>query len=331
MIRMRHCIVSACLVVAIGGHSGALVAAQYGDAVVAVVESEILTVYDLQEFAAQEEIRLQGLYAGDELRDRLVELRKAVAQRLIDRELIYAEFKALAGKVPLTILQERMDEIILRRSGGDRRRFEALLAAENMTMAEFEGKVRKQLSVDLLLNERVYRHRDVKPSEVEAYYRDHAADLAEKAGFRLRSIMLKKEGGKYSDTLGDTIREILGKLKTGTPFGELARTYSEGPRAEEGGDQGWISSPSGKLKDTLAGMAVGDVTDGAIDLGSNMFIIKLADRRDAGIPALDDPLRQRIETILREANQAERYKTFLQELRAKYYVKTPEDFDTRRE
>ena len=309
------------------GSSGLSRGAQYGDAVVGVVEGEVLTVYDLQEFASREERRLQRLYAGDELRKRLAELRRVVAQRLIERELVYAEFKALGAKVPLTLLQQREDEIIHRRADGDRVKFEEMLAREGMTMEEFEDEVKKQLAIDLLLQEKVYRFREVKPAEVEAYYREHRSDLAEKAGVRLQAIVLKKENGKYSDDLEGTVKEIQRKLKKGTPFGELARQYSEGPRADEGGDQGWISEPTGKLKKVLATMKVGDVSPTALDLGTKLYIIKLSDRRDTGVPVLDDKLRKHIEDILREKNQKERYRAFIDELRNKFHVETPDDFD----
>ena len=301
--------------------------AMQGDAVVAVVENEVITVHDVHEFTAQEEERLRSQLPLEEQRPQIAELRRQAVGRLIERELVYAEFKKLGAKVPVEVVQDRLDRIIARRSGGDRVKFEDMLAAEGMTFADFEQQIRKQVAVDLLLNERVYRGINIGPQRIEAHYREQGASLVEKAGVRLQAIVLKKSDGRYSATLEATVGEIYGKLKAGTPFAELAKTYSEGPNADEGGDQGWITAPSGKLEQALAGLAPGDVTASAVDLGTRLYVIRLTERRAESMPALDNALRKRIEETLRKEEEVRRYDEFIKEIRGKYYVKTPDDFD----
>ncbi len=307
--------------------AAAAAAATVGDSVVAVVEGEVITVHDVHEYTIQEEARIKAQSQAEDAREQIAELRRLAVRRLIDRELVYAEFKKLGAKVPLEVLQERVDRIVIARSGGDRIRFEALLADEGMTFADFEDKVRKQVAVDMLLHDRVYRNVTIGPERVEAFYRERSGELAQKAGVHLQAIVLKKAGGRHSDRLDSTVAEILGKIKAGMAFAELAKAYSEGPRAEEGGDQGWITAPSGKLQEAIQSLATGDVTPTAVDLGSNLYIIRVIERREEAVPPLDDTLRRRIEEILRREEENRRYDDFLAGLRLKYYVKTPEDFD----
>lgn len=307
--------------------AAAVAAATVGDSVVAVVEGEVITVHDVHEYTVQEEARIKAQSQAEDAREQIAELRRLAVRRLIDRELVHAEFKKLGAKVPLEVLQERVDRIVIARSGGDRIRFEALLADEGMTFADFEDKIRKQVAVDMLLHDRVYRNVIIGPERVEAFYRERSGELAQKAGVHLQAIVLKKTGGRYSDRLDSTVAEILGKVKAGTAFAELAKAYSEGPRGEEGGDQGWITAPSGKLQEAIQSLATGDVTPTAVDLGSNLYIIKVIERREEAVPPLDDTLRRRIEEVLRREEENRRYDDFLAGLRLKYYVKTPEDFD----
>jgi len=305
-----------------------LPAAMVGDAVVAVVEGEVITVHDVHEYTAQEEARVKAQTEGEEQRQQIAELRRMAVRRLIDRELVYAEFKKLGGKVPLEVLQERLDRFVISRTGGDRIKFEAMLADEGMTFAEFEEKLRKQVAVDMLLHDRVYRNVVIGPERIEAFYKERSGDLAVKAGVHLQTVVLKKADGRYSDRLDAVTAEIYAKLKAGTSFDELAKTYSEGPRAQEGGDQGWITTPSGKLREAIQGLGVGAVTPQAVDLGTNLYIIKVLERREDVVPPLDNALRKRIEEILRREEENRRYDTFLGELRPKYYVKTPEELDS---
>lgn len=302
-------------------------AAGRGDSVVAVVEGEVITLHDLDESIAQGGPRLRSQLAGDDQAPQVDTLRRGAMQRLIERELVFAEFNKLGGKVPLDVLEDQVDRIVTNRCGGDRVKFEEMLAAEGMTFADFETKMRKQVAIDILLNERVYRAVNIGPDQIEAFYRDRAVELTEKAGVRLQAIILRKSEGRYSDRLAAVTAEIYGKLKEEIPFAELAKTYSEGLHAEEGGDQGWITAPAGKLKDAIQGLSPGDVAPAAVDLGSNLYIIRLTARRAENLPALDNALRQRIEDVLRREDEERRYTAFIAELRPKYHVKTPEDFD----
>jgi|GEM_PF-1200252 len=308
-------------------HLPSLQAAMPGDSVVAVVEGEVITVHDVAEYTGQEEARLRAQWKGEEQRQQIGDMRRLAVRRLIDRELVYAEFKKLGAKVPYELLQSRVDQLVVSRCGGDRVKFEEMLASEGMTFADFEDKVRKQVAVDMLLHERVSRGVTIGPERIEAFYAERAGELSQKAGVRLQAVVLKKAQGRYSDRLDATVAEIYGKLNAGSTFEEVAKTYSEGPHAEDGGDQGWITAPSGKLQEAVQGLAVGAVSATAVDLGSNLYILKLTDRRAESVPALDEALRKRIEDTLRREEENRRYDALLAELRKKYHVKTPEDFD----
>jgi parvulin-like peptidyl-prolyl isomerase len=298
-----------------------------GDSVVAVVEGEVITLHDLDESIAQGGARLRSQLAGEDQAQQVDAVRRAAMRRLVERELVFAEFNKLGGKVPLDLLQEQIDRVVTGRCGGDRLKFEEMLAAEGMTYADFETKMRKQVAIDILLNERVYRLVNIGPDRIEAFHRERAAELTLKAGVHLQAVILKKTEGRYSDRLPAVIAEILGKLKEGIPFAELAKTYSEGPHAEDGGDQGWITAPAGKLQEAIQGLNPGETSSTAVDLGSNLYIVRLVERRAESVPALDNALRKRIEEILRREEEESRYNAFLAELRPKYHVKTPEDFD----
>ena len=202
-----------------------------------------------------------------------------------------------------------------------------MLAAEGMTFADFETKMRKQVAIDILLNERIYRTVSIGPEQIESFYRERSAELTQKAAVRIHAVILKKSQGRYSERLPAVTAEIYAKLKEGIPFAELAKTYSEGLHAEEGGDQGWITAPAGKLQEAIQSLKPDEVAAAPVDLGSNLYIVKLMERREESLPTLDHDLRTRISDVLRHEEEERRYKAYIAELRPKYYVKTPEDFD----
>jgi parvulin-like peptidyl-prolyl isomerase len=312
------------IAVVVFGLTAAVRALERGGYVVAVVEGEVITQHDVDEFIVQSGARLKSQLAGEDAKQQITAMRDLAKRRLIDRELAYAEFRKLEGKVPLEVLQERIDRVVAGRCGGDRLKFEEMLATEGMTVADFETKMRKQVAIDMMLNERVYRAATISPEQVEAFYRERAVDVTEKAGVRLQAIILRKTGGRYSDRLPAVTAEIYGKLKGGIPFAELARTYSEGLGAEDGGDQEWISTMPNKVQEAIQGLSPGEVAAAAVDLGSNLYIVKVAERRPEKVPALDSALRKRIGEILRQEEEERRYDAFIADIRPKYHVTIPE-------
>jgi parvulin-like peptidyl-prolyl isomerase len=291
-------------------------AREFGDSIVALVGDRVITVYELHRLSRQEEESLRKMYSGDELTQKIIDLRKNVAREIVDRELLAMEFDALGATVPVDMVQERVDRAVRRESGGNRQEFEKKLAAANMTMAEFEERMRKEVAADLLLREKVMRRIRISPKQIEEYYKDNAKALQQPEKHRLEVIMLR------TGDVDKTAAEIREKLRQGVPFAALAKQYSEGPNAEAGGDNGWMADLNAPFQDAIAGIKPGDVSPKNVKIGDKTYIVRLADWRAGGVPPLSEELRKQIEETLRREEQQRRYDAYLGELREKYYVVT---------
>jgi len=85
---------------------------------------------------------------------------------------------------------------------------------------------------------------EAKPSEqeIQTYYRQHLDEfqVPEKRVIQYASF---PKTPSHADTVAahDLAMEVLNQAKAGSDFGELAREYSDGPSASNGGDLGWFS------------------------------------------------------------------------------------------
>ena len=293
--------------------------AQYGDALLAIVGDEVITLFNVQRMTAAEEAQLSAQFKGKELEDKILELRTNALNTLIERELIAKEFEALGAKVPQNLVQERINKTITDFAGGSVERLEDILQKDGMTMKEFRKRVEKDISVELLIRDRLSRGNLVSSKAIEERYEKEKQSMSTGQKWHIAVILLKKQG-KYADTYA-TFKEIMDKLKAGTPFEELARQYSEGADAAKGGDQGWMDNLNDKLLETVRLLRPGQTATWLTDIGSGRYIVKLIDHIMGGIPVLDEDLREKIRFILQKEEEARRYKSFVKELYMKYPVR----------
>jgi parvulin-like peptidyl-prolyl isomerase len=293
---------------------------QYGDSVLAMVGKKVITSHELALATRAQENALAMQYNGEELQKRIKELRLSVLDTMIEHELCYLEFQELKAKVPTDYLQNRINAIVEERANGSVEKFEELLQAEGTNMKEYKEKLEKDVAVLMLVNEKTKRGNIISDNEINKFYASQEAKFATVPEYRIEVILLRKNG-KYADKLQDTVDEIYAKLREGTPFADLAKQYSEGANAENGGDQGWMKQLNETLLAAIKTLQVGQTSQKPVEIGSGLYIVRLADYKKGGIPPLTDELKAQIREILSKAESTRRYKAFIKELYMKHRVR----------
>jgi peptidyl-prolyl cis-trans isomerase C len=109
----------------------------------------------------------------------------------------------------------------------------------------------------------------------------------------------------------DTAQKILDQLKKGADFAQLARQYSQGPGAAQGGAQNWISfktpiQPGNTqnwpqpLAEALVKLPQGSVSSEPVQVGDTFWILRVDAKRPTQIPQFDqtkDVLRKQLEQV----------------------------------
>lgn len=295
-------------------------AGAYGDAVATAVRDRIVTFYELREMTRQQVDRLERQQDNADKSEQLEKLLLDATDRIVEGELVYAEFEDLGAEVPVTYLQQNVDRSVLYHSGGDREQFERELVQQGTAPAEFRQQQERQLAVDLLLQERVYRHVHVSPRAVAAFYRDHPSAFRRLGRARLQAIVLKRDGS-YAGKLEETVAQLREDVARGTDYGALARQYSEDPTAASGGDLGWsnVTDLDPKFREAIQGLQPGDLAPTVV-LAGNVCLLRLAEYDAGGALPLDDALREQIESQLRAREERARRQRYVGELKDKYYV-----------
>jgi peptidyl-prolyl cis-trans isomerase SurA len=317
---LRHGLAFGLAVVFIAAARGQV---EYGDSLLAVVGDKVITAFEIMEMTQPEEGQLRRSCSGGELTERLVALRRKALNSVIERELIYLEFQKLQAKVPTSFLQDRLNQVVTNAAGGNLAQFEEQLHAQGMTITEFRERLHKDIAIELLTRDRLTRGNIVTDHDVDRHYEAQKASLATPARYRLGIIQLLKTG-RHAGRVEEVCRDIQAQLAAGTPFAELAKKYSEGPGADQGGDQGWFSDMNQKLAEAVKAMAAGQTTKAPIEIGTSWYFVHLLAVDAGGTPPLDDELREQLRRQLEKQEEDRRYAEFIRELYMKYPVRRME-------
>lgn len=228
-----------------------------------------------------------------------------------------------AEKLGLTATDADVDTEFNKRTAGlTREEIEKRLAERNMTVAEAKAQIRRDLTIDKLINKEISSHITITDADVTSFYNSNkeSFNLAEPQ-IHLAQILVTPfpnpnvrnlKGSKAVDAAQAQakIKDIADRLKRGDDFGMVAQNYSEDPdSAPNGGDMGFIpqsslEKASPELRKLVDSLQPGQIS-GPIPTQDGWRILKVITREPAGQRDLNDPrVQQNIrETLVNRKDQ----------------------------
>lgn len=208
--------------------------------------------------------------------------------------------------------------------------FQRKLHDTGLSVDDLKSDIRRQLSVQKLLNREVVAKISITDQDVTDFYDKNRAQFnVAEPQFHIAQIVVTphpdpsvhNRKNDKATTDAEAKRKILlleQRLASGADFGQLAMDFSEDSTAATGGDLGFVpesalnrSDPL--LKKTVLSMKAGEVTPPIANQGGYR-ILKLIAKESAGQRELSDPqvqqsvrdmLRNRKEQLLRSAYMVE--------------------------
>jgi parvulin-like peptidyl-prolyl isomerase len=132
--------------------------------------------------------------------------------------------------------------------------------------------------------------------------------------------VINKSGADDTNAL-PLIREILGKIRDGASFTEMASIHSQGSQQQQGGDQGWERTAGlrQEFRDALATLKPGQTSE-PIDTGDAINLLYVENVDAAHVRPLKD-VAVDIEGILRGQEQTRLQKQWIAKLQKKTFVR----------
>ena len=297
--------------------------AQVVDGIAAIVNGDVITYSQVRQLSAPREKLLRSQFTGQDLENKLKQVRELALKDLIDRRLIIQAFKKESYQIPDHIVDQRVHDIIRESFGGDRNTFVKTLEAQNYSLGEFKEKEMERIIVQAMRSHNVKTNYIISPTKIEDFYRKHRDLFTTKEEIKLRMIMIsgQKDTGN-AQAQKSLAEEVLGKLAGGAEFEQTAQVYSEDSTRENGGDWGWLgrNTLATGLEKFAFNMPVGRISN-IIDYAGNYYILKVEDKRGGTTRSLAEA-RADIEKKLIQDEAQQIQERWIASLREKAYIRT---------
>jgi peptidyl-prolyl cis-trans isomerase SurA len=186
-----------------------------------------------------------------------------------------------------------------------------------------------------VLRDQVGRKVQFTPGELQRYYDAHAQEYARPESVTLSEILVAVAPSPLTPTMPGSAPaedpaalaaakakadDIEAKLHAGGDFAQLARSFSDGTTAAEGGDLGQFQR--GKmakiLEDATFSLKAGDITE-PIRTRQGFVIFKVAQHNPGGVPPLKD-VEQQVEDAFYGARMEPAIREFQTTMREQAYI-----------
>ena len=302
----------------------AAAAVETKDAVVAVVDDEVITRGRVRERADEALRSLPAPLTREEALQMQAEAFSAALRALIEEELLLAEAERLIEK--REGLEQRIEKQLLEHIENERNRLggpdalRAELKRRGEAYEEYVQRLREQVMRELVLFQFVYRDLSVSPDRMRRYYREHQEAFKEPDRAGCRQIFIRVSDAVSRERAKETAEYVMSLVEKGHDFTQLARDYSDGPHAGEGGL--WDFMPRGArpepIDDLLFSLDRGEV-GGPVETDIGFTIVKLEERIEGRLPPYEE-VQERIRNQLREAELQRRYRRLMDRLENEHYV-----------
>jgi len=229
----------------------------------------------------------------------LVELERSFLRQIIDRELTLAEADRMGIFVSSAELERQVHEY---RQEYPENEFERMLKQQGLTLAQWRRDLKERLLQEKVIEKQVHNQLSVDDSEIETYYKNNQAEFDRPEQVRARQILLaSREQGE----------KVLGLLRQGERFEDVARQFSLSPDSEKGGDLGFFARGEmpPQFDEVVFALTTGRLSD-LIKTDYGYHVFRVEEKRQAERLDLDQ-VRGQIRSRLLENKEEKAYQKWL--------------------
>ncbi len=284
------------------------------DKVVAVINNEVITQSELEEVIQKPKKQIMENFSGEERERLLSKLTRDILNKMIEKKLQLQVARQMNIAINKTEVDAALDDIKVKNAFPDDETFKRALASENMTLEQYKKELTEQLMIMRLVTKEVRSNVVISEEEIKRHYEEKKKDYSIPEEARLRIIFFKGDDGIKK------AEDVLGKIKGGADFGDMAKKHSEDPTAKEGGDIGFVKKghmlPA--IENAAFSLKKGGVSN-VITADAGYYIIKIEDRKEPTYIPIEK-VREEIEKSLYEQKANSLYDEWLRDLRKNSHV-----------
>jgi peptidyl-prolyl cis-trans isomerase SurA len=293
--------------------------------IIARVNNEIITKSELDKAresaadGAREECN--GRCTPEQLQVAVEDSQKTALRDLIDQSLLAQRGKDMDINVEPDVVKQ-LDQIRQKNNLKDLDELEKAVTAQGLNWEDFKNNIKNRILTQEVIRREVGSHINITHDEEMKYYEDHKKDFVRPEQVALSAIEIKTEGKKESEIpeLKAKAQKLHDRVKDGEDFGELAKRFSDGATAQQGGFLGQYKRGelSKELEDTVFKMDRNQLTD-VIETKQGFLVLKVMEHYQEGQQTFDK-VENEIQDHIYQEKMEPALREYLKTLREQSYV-----------
>ena len=280
------------------------------DRIAAIVNDDVITLSELQQEAETFMPQLTAQFSGEELQQQAKQLRYKLLVAMIEQKLQLQQ----AAQMRLTVSDREVDSTVK-----DMRTRQGVDSTSAPTTKE------RKAARDQLLLMRVYQQKIrstllIPEATLREYYNSHPEEFTVVGEVSISQIMLSLEGSGSLKKARLRSDHVLKEIENGRSFEELAKDYSDGPEAKNGGSLGIMKRGSllAKIEEIVDALGPGEVGP-VVESPVGFHIIRVDEKKPAGLRPFEEAKDFIENKLLREQSQ-QVYQEWLNELKDNAFI-----------
>jgi peptidyl-prolyl cis-trans isomerase SurA len=293
--------------------------------IVARVNNEVITrsEYDHSKVTAEEDAKsdCQNRCTPEQLKMLTEDRQKNALRDLIDQSLLVQRAKDMGISVEPEVIKQ-LDQIRIENKLPSMEALEQAVSGQGMNWEDFKNNIRTGLLTKKVISSEVGSHINVPKEEIQKYYDEHKAEFMRPEQVVLRSIEINTTGKDEAEVaeLKKKADTALKRIQDGEDFGEIAKRFSDGSTAKQGGYLGEYKRGelSKELEDTVFAMKRNGLTP-VMETKQGFLIMQVLEHYDEGEQPLSK-VENEIEGKLYNQHLEPALRDYLKTLREESYV-----------
>ena len=293
--------------------------------VVARVNDQIISRSDIE--------RAEQQFEQDAAQNKMSATDQTIAHRdllrdMIDEQLLISKAKELGLNADAEVVR-RLDEIRKQNKMDSLDDLEKAARAQGVNYEDFKAQIRNQVLKQEVVRDEVGRKLQLSEADETKYYNEHINEFQQPEQVHLSEILIPLPETATPEQIAQAeakANDVKSKIMAGGDFADLAKKYSGGPSAAQGGELGaWKRGGLAKvLEDAVFPLKVGDTTQ-PIRTRQGWLIMKVTAHDVAG-PQPMSAVESQIQEAVYMQQMQPALRTYLTKLRGESYVELAPGF-----
>jgi peptidyl-prolyl cis-trans isomerase SurA len=299
-----------------------MVSAQTGNRAVAFVNDDVITLYELnnkiEELTGKTSEELQSANEQE-----FFKTREEILDLIIDEKILKVKVKELEIEVTTEDIDNYM-EYLKQNNKMTQEELLEKLKGEGLTYEKFRERIKENLERRNVVEREIIDKLIISEEQIAAYYETNKKAYERPGTAHIASIFLvpdTQDSQAQLDELKKKGESIFERISRGEKFEDLAKEFSNGPGAKDGGDLGTITltDVDQRILNVINSLKDGEVSH-PIDMGNRIQIVKLIKKVDTNYIPFEE-VKEEIHQSLYNNEMEKRYNEYMTSLKKKNYVK----------